>query len=57
MAERTIAWLAAKSNPCLHYRGAHEDKGWFLLRAAALSLQPPVSLRPDNEQGRVLASK
>ena len=57
MAERTIAWLAAKSNRCLHDRGAHEDKGWFLLRAAALSLQPPVSLRPDNEQGRVLASK
>ena len=56
MAERTIAWLAAKSNRRLHYRGAHEYNEWFLLRAAALSLQPPVSVGLDNEQGRVLAS-
>ncbi|MGH9304271.1 MAG: IS1182 family transposase [Acidimicrobiales bacterium] len=56
MAERTIAWLVAKNNRRLRYRGVEKNNEWLLLRVAALNLRRLVNLGLRNEQGWVLAS-
>ena len=56
MAERTIAWLVAKNNRRLRYRGLQKNNEWLMLRAGALNLRRLVNLGLKNDHGWVLAS-
>jgi len=56
MAERSIAWLVAKGNRRLRYRGIRKNNEWLLLRVAALNLRRLANLGLSNEQGWVLNS-
>jgi hypothetical protein len=54
MAERSIAWLVAKGNRRLRYRGIEKNNEWLLLRVAALNLRRLVNLGLHNDEGWVL---
>ena len=54
MAERSIAWLVAKGNRRLRYRGIEKNNDWLLLRVAALNLRRLINLGLHNEAGWVL---
>jgi Transposase DDE domain len=57
MAERSIAWLVAKGNRRLRYRGVERNEAWAHRRVAALNLRRLVMLGLTREQGSwVLAS-
>jgi transposase len=56
MAERSIAWLVAKNNRRLRYRGVQKNNEWLMLRVAALNLRRLVNLGLKNDHGWVLAS-
>ncbi len=49
MVERTIAWLVARGNRRVPYRGVERNHQWLLHRVAALNLRRLVTLgvRPD----------
>jgi len=44
MAERSIAWLVAKGNRRLRYRGVERNETWLNRRVAALNLRRLVVL-------------
>jgi hypothetical protein len=44
MAERSIAWLVAKGNRRLRYRGVARNEAWLNRRVAALNLRRLVVL-------------
>ncbi len=44
MAERSIAWLVAKGNRRLRYRGVERNDAWLKLRAATLNLRRLLAL-------------
>jgi hypothetical protein len=44
MVERAIAWLVAKGNRRLRYRGVERNEAWLLRRVAALNLRRLVVL-------------
>src|SRR5665213_1827568 len=54
MAERSIAWLVAKGNRRLRYRGIQKNNEWLLLRIAVLNLRRLVNLGLDRQQRWVL---
>jgi IS5 family transposase len=54
MAERSIAWLVAKGNRRLRYRGIEKNNEWLLLRVAALNLRRLVNLGLQNDGSWVL---
>jgi hypothetical protein len=58
MAERSIAWLVAKGNRRLRYRGVERNEAWAHRRAAALNLRRLVVLGLTREEGNwVLAAR
>ena len=57
MAERSIAWLVAKGNRRLRYRGIERNEAWLNRRIAALNLRKLVVLGLTRSNGAwVLAS-
>ena len=44
MAERSIAWLVAKGNRRLRYRGAERNRQWLKVRVAVLNLRRLLAL-------------
>ncbi len=44
MVERSIAWLTAKGNRRLRYRGVTKNKAWLHHRTAALNLRRLLNL-------------
>ncbi|GAA1018675.1 hypothetical protein Aple_065970 [Acrocarpospora pleiomorpha] len=44
MAERAVAWLVARGNPRLPYRGTQANDRWLHHRAAALNLRRLINL-------------
>ena len=44
MAERSIAWLVAKNNRRLRYRGIERNDAWLKLRVATLNLRRLLAL-------------
>lgn len=56
MAERTIAWLVAKGNRRVPYRGVVRNDQWLHTRAAAVNLRRLVRLGLDHDGGWVLAT-
>jgi hypothetical protein len=57
MAERTIAWLVAKGNRRLRYRGVSRNQLWLSNRVAALNLRRLVNLGVHhNGEGWALAT-
>jgi IS5 family transposase len=51
MAERTIAWLTARGNRRLRYRGVTKNNHWLHHRTAALNLRRLLTLGLDRQQG------
>jgi transposase len=51
MAERTIAWLTARGNRKLRYRGVTKNNHWLHHRTAALNLRRLATLGLDHHQG------
>jgi hypothetical protein len=51
MAERTIAWLTARGNRRLRYRGVTSNNHWLHHRTAALNLRRLLALGLDHQQG------
>jgi IS5 family transposase len=56
MAERSIAWLVAKGNRRLRYRGIERNDAWLQLRVAALNLRRLLALGLSFENGWKVAS-
>jgi transposase len=55
MAERSIAWLVAKGNRRLHYRGVEKNDAWLQVRVAALNLRRLLALGLRFEDGWTVA--
>ncbi|HEX6475756.1 MAG TPA: IS1182 family transposase [Acidimicrobiales bacterium] len=55
MVERSIAWLVARGNRRVPYRGVARNHQWLAHRAAALNLRRLVALGLDNRGAWVLA--
>jgi IS5 family transposase len=55
MVERTIAWLVARGNRKVRYRGTARNRIWLAHRAAAVNLQRLVNLGLTNNGGWQLA--
>jgi hypothetical protein len=51
MAERSIAWLTARGNRKLRYRGVTKNNHWLHHRTAALNLRRLLTLGLDRQQG------
>ncbi|SPL87412.1 transposase, IS4 family protein [[Actinomadura] parvosata subsp. kistnae] len=51
MVERAVAWLVARGNRRLHYRGTAANDRWLHHRAAALNLRRLVNLRLTHTNG------
>jgi hypothetical protein len=51
MAERSIAWLVAKGNRRLRYRGVERNEAWLNRRVAALNLRRLVVLGLTRSDG------
>jgi hypothetical protein len=51
MAERSIAWLVAKGNRRLRYRGVERNEAWLNRRVAALNLRRLVMLGLTRSEG------
>lgn len=51
MAERSIAWLTARGNRRLRYRGVAKNNHWLHHRTAALNLRRLLTLGLDHQQG------
>jgi transposase len=51
MAERSIAWLVAKGNRRLRYRGVERNEAWLNRRVAALNLRGLVVLGLTRSEG------
>jgi hypothetical protein len=51
MAERSIAWLVAKGNRRLRYRGVKRNGVWLNRRVAALNSRRPVVLGLTRSEG------
>jgi hypothetical protein len=51
MAERTIAWLTARGNRKLRYRGVTKNNHWLHHRTAALNLRRLLTLGLDHQHG------
>jgi transposase len=51
MAERSIAWLVAKGNRRLRYRGVERNEAWLNRRVAALNLRRLVVLGLTRSEG------
>jgi hypothetical protein len=51
MAERSIAWLVAKGNRRLRYRGIERNDAWLQVRVAALNLRRLLALGLSFEDG------
>ena len=51
MVERSIAWLTAKGNRKLRYRGVDKNNAWLHHRAAALNLRRLLVLGLQQQQG------
>jgi IS5 family transposase len=56
MIERAIAWLVAKGNRRLRYRGVVRNHQWLITRAAALNLRRLVNLGLDHNGGWTVAT-
>ncbi|MHB8464781.1 MAG: IS1182 family transposase [Acidimicrobiales bacterium] len=56
MIERTLAWVVAKGNRRLRYRGVARNQQWLAMRAAALNLRRLVNLGLDHNGAWTLAS-
>ena len=56
MAERSIAWLVAKGNRRLRYRGIEKNDAWLQVRVAALNLRRLLALGLSFEDGWKIAS-
>ena len=56
MAERSIAWLVAKGNRRLRYRGIEKNDAWLQLRVAALNLRRLLALGLSFEDGWKIAA-
>ena len=56
MVERTIAWLVARGNRRVPYRGVQRNHQWLLHRAAALNLRRLVALGLDHHGTWTLAT-
>jgi IS5 family transposase len=52
MVERSIAWLVAKGNRKVSYRGIVRNQIWLGNRCAAINLRRMVNLGLTNEEGR-----
>jgi hypothetical protein len=52
MVERSIAWLVAKGNRKVSYRGIARNQIWLAHRCAAINLRRMVNLGLTNEEGR-----
>ena len=52
MAERSIAWLVAKNNRRLRYRGVERNEAWAHRRIAALNLRRLVVLGLTRKEGK-----
>ena len=57
MIERTLAWLVAKGNRRLRYRGVARNHQWLAVRAAALNLRRLVNLGLDHDATWTLAAE
>jgi IS5 family transposase len=55
MAERGVAWLVAKGNRRLRYRGVERNEAWLHRRAAALNLRRLVVLGLTFDDGWMIA--
>jgi hypothetical protein len=55
MAERSIAWLVAKGNRRLRYRGIERNNAWLQIRVAALNLRRLLALGLSFENGWKIA--
>ena len=51
MVERAIAWLVAKGNRRLRYRGVERNEAWAHRRVAALNLRKLVVLGLTRRDG------
>ena len=51
MVERSIAWLTARGNRKLRYRGVTKNNAWLHHRTAALNLRRMLNLGLDLQQG------
>ena len=51
MAERSIAWLVAKGNRRLRYRGVERNEAWLNRHVAALNLRRLVVLGLTRSDG------
>jgi hypothetical protein len=56
MAERSIAWLVAKGNRRLRYRGIERNDAWLQVRVAALNLRRLLALGLSFESGWKIAT-
>ncbi len=56
MVERAIAWLVARSNRRVPYRGVERNQQWLAHRVAALNLRRLVTLGLDHHGSWVLVS-
>jgi IS5 family transposase len=56
MVERSIAWLVAKGNRRVAYRGVARNQMWLAHRCAAINLRRLVTLGLNNENGWALAT-
>ena len=56
MVERTIAWVVARDNRRLRYRGVARNHQWLLTRTAALNLRRLVNLGLGHNGSWVLAT-
>ena len=55
MTERSIAWLVAKGNRRLRYRGIERNDAWLQVRVAALNLRRLLALGLSFEDGWKIA--
>ena len=51
MVERTIAWLVARGNRRVPYRGVERNQQWLTNRLAALNLRRLTRLGLDHQDG------
>jgi hypothetical protein len=55
MVERTIAWLVAKGNRRLRYRGVQRNQQWLATRLAAINLRRLLNLGLHHDNGWAIA--
>ena len=55
MVERTIAWLVARGNRRVPYRGVERNHQWLTVRTASLNLRRLVNLGLTNDRGWAIA--